>query len=123
MRRGGQIAVVLALCLSVGLHWCILQSIAWAGMVVNYARDTSISEAIQKTFDGKHPCALCKAIQKGKQAGRNQESNFSKKRLDPCVKLELPALYFPSPPGERCVLDCFSATRSEIPPVPPPKSV
>jgi len=33
-------------------------------MVVEYSRDNSVAEAVLKTFDGEHPCAMCKTISK-----------------------------------------------------------
>jgi hypothetical protein len=33
-----KLPVVLALMVSIGLHWALLQSVAWVGMVVRYSR-------------------------------------------------------------------------------------
>jgi hypothetical protein len=71
--------MVLSLCAAVGLHWAALQSIAWAGMLLNYSRSGSVASAIVKTFDGKHPCPLCQAISKGEQGGKKQEFQVSGK--------------------------------------------
>ena len=60
-----RIAIVAALACSIGLHWGFLQSAAWVGMVIHYSQDAPLKEALVKTFDGKHPCALCKEIAKG----------------------------------------------------------
>ena len=65
--------MVLSLCAAVGLHWAALQSIAWAGMLLNYSRSGSVASAIVKTFDGRHPCPLCKAIGKGEQGAKKQD--------------------------------------------------
>ena len=61
--------VVLALCLSIGPHWVVLQSVAWGTMVVGYSQHGSLSQAIAQTFDGDHPCNLCKRI----STARNSE--------------------------------------------------
>jgi hypothetical protein len=50
-----------------GGHWAILQTGAWMGMIVAYSRDGDVSTAISRTFDGKHPCALCSAVQDGRK--------------------------------------------------------
>ena len=52
--RASKFLIVLALAFSLGLHWIFLQSVAWAGMVVNYSRTASLQEAVAKTFDGQH---------------------------------------------------------------------
>jgi hypothetical protein len=49
------IAAVLA---GLGLHWTVLQSIAWTTMLADHLRADSLAEAVQKTFDGEHPCCL-----------------------------------------------------------------
>ena len=53
--------IVLALAGSIGLHWAFLQSVAWDGMVISYSEDAPLSEALAKTFDGRHPCFLFRA--------------------------------------------------------------
>lgn len=69
LRRLHRIAV-LFLCLSlfssIGGHWVVLQSVAWAQMLGTFARTESIQTAAVKTFDGKHPCEICKKIVRAK---------------------------------------------------------
>lgn len=55
--------LLLAFVSAINLHLPVLQVVAWAGMIVNYSRDAEISEAFEMTFDGEHPCPMCKAIQ------------------------------------------------------------
>ena len=74
--------LVLTLTLSLGAHWALLQSVAWLGMVVTYSRDASITEALSKTFDGQHPCSLCKAIAKGKRTEKKSDVQFVVKKLE-----------------------------------------
>ena len=54
--------MALALFMIAGGHWAMLQSVAWAGMMKDFSRTGSIAEAVTKTFDGKHPCSMCKKI-------------------------------------------------------------
>jgi hypothetical protein len=56
LTRLSKLVLALALAGSIGLHWAFLQAVAWTGMVASYACILPISEALQKTFDGKHPC-------------------------------------------------------------------
>ena len=51
-----------ALFLSAGGHLAMLQGVAWASMIRDYSRSGSLTAAVEKTFDGKHPCPLCKKI-------------------------------------------------------------
>jgi len=57
-----KICLVVALACSVGLHWAVFQSIAWLGMLASYSQELPIAQAVARTFDGKHPCSLCKEI-------------------------------------------------------------
>ena len=58
--------MAVALFMVAGGHWAMLQSVAWAGMVKDFSRTGSLTEAVSKTFDGKHPCAMCKKIASAK---------------------------------------------------------
>ena len=76
----------LVLTLTLGLHWAVLQSVAWTGMLVQYSRDATFVEALQKTFDGKHPCSLCRFIQQGGKSERDSSSDRippQRAKLDP----------------------------------------
>jgi hypothetical protein len=50
-----------------GGHWAILQVGAWASMAVSYSQQGGFIAGLSKTFDGEHPCPICKAIQDGKK--------------------------------------------------------
>ena len=65
---------LLALVLVCGaqLHLPVLQVVAWTGMVVKYAQEVPLTEALEMTFDGDHPCPLCKVIRQA-QTGSRQE--------------------------------------------------
>ena len=36
-------------------------------MMRDFSRTSSLEEAAKKTFDGEHPCALCKVVEQSKQ--------------------------------------------------------
>jgi hypothetical protein len=76
MSRGWRVigcaAGLLALLVASGGHWTVLQSVAWARMLIEYSRDSSLAEAIEKTFDGEHPCSLCHKIRQGRQQEEQQ---------------------------------------------------
>lgn len=54
--------MAMALFLVAGGHWAMLQGVAWVGMMKDFSRTGSLTEAVGKTFDGKHPCAMCKKL-------------------------------------------------------------
>jgi hypothetical protein len=87
-----KIVAVLVLVLSLDLHWALLQTVAWTGMFINYSSDASFKEAVAKTFDGNHPCRLCKAIKKSKSEETKQKHQSSK----PCSKLDLGLIWQPT---------------------------
>ena len=112
------------LILSVGMHWGLLQSIAWTGMMMRYAHEGSVSEAVSRTFDGQHPCCLCKLIQKA----RAEEKKQNGQNIKPVYKMEL-AWFSPAtlvilegtrPPATGIIGAASSRTSS--PPKPPPRS-
>jgi len=81
-----KVLVGLVLALSLGLHWALLQSVAWTGMLWRYSQHTTLAEAIAKTFDGRHPCALCKVIEQARSSEKQQQQdqpNFPASKLDP----------------------------------------
>lgn len=58
----GCIVMSAALFLAAGGHLALLQGVAWVTMVHDFSRTGSLSQAVGKTFDGHHPCPLCKKI-------------------------------------------------------------
>lgn len=78
--------VIALLILMMGLHWTLLQTVAWATMLATNLRTLSVSEAVCDTFDGKHPCCMCKAIAAGKKSEKKSEAT------SPISKLEFPPL-------------------------------
>jgi len=80
--RASKWLIVLALACTVGLHWAFLQSVAWTTMLADHLRVSSFSEAAQRTFDGKHPCSLCRAIAKGKQGEKRQQFPNGLKKVE-----------------------------------------
>jgi hypothetical protein len=68
--------LVLAGCLHLcGGHYGVLQVLAWGGMIVNYSAKEGLAEGVRQTFDGDHPCELCRSIAKAKQDERKTPEN------------------------------------------------
>jgi len=72
----------IMLILSTGGHWILLQTVAWTGMIVSYSERAPLKEALTYTFDGKHPCCLCKAIAAAKKSERKNEIPLQKQKLE-----------------------------------------
>jgi hypothetical protein len=64
--RASQYLLIGALLVSMGGHLALLQTIACGNMLVDFSSKASFSEAMDKTFDGEHPCPLCKVVRKSK---------------------------------------------------------
>jgi len=122
LARFGKCLVVLTLVLTTGAHWAALQTVAWTTMLANNLRSDSLTRAVSKTFDGEHPCPLCKAIAAGKKTEKKSEA------VAPVMKLEFPpvaaaVLLFPPALFKLLPPQTFFANSSFAkPPVPPPRS-
>ncbi len=71
-----------------GGHWALFQTIAWGYMLVDFSSQSWISEAVEKTFDGEHPCALCKVVRKSK--GEEEKKPLLKSEMKMEVILPAP---------------------------------
>ena len=69
----GPLCIAAALFLLAGGHWGAMQTMAWAGMLWNYTQaDGSLLSGVKKTFDGEHPCTLCKSIKTAKKTEQSK---------------------------------------------------
>lgn len=120
--RGGKALVVLALVLATGLHWAALQTVAWTTMLAGHLRGDSLAQAVSKTFDGRHPCCLCKAIAAAKKSEKKSET------VSPALKMEFPPVggsLVLIPPAKLALVsrsDTIAESRAAKPPLPPPRS-
>ena len=122
--RLGPIALGAALFLVAGGHWGTLQTVAWAGMLWNYTQaNGSLLSGVKKTFDGEHPCTMCKSIQTAKSEEQSKPVTLvSAKKIESLpapVGAALPLrdcreFDFPAPATARIVV------RADAPPVPIP---
>lgn len=119
--RLGNIFLIVALLTATGAHWAVLQSVAWTTMFADNLHRHSIGEAVTCTFDGKHPCCLCKAIAAGKKSEKKSEFTLQLK------KLEFPPspdrFVFVAPSQFRLLpqADTFAESFALQPPTPPPR--
>jgi hypothetical protein len=117
-----KILLVFVLIASTGGQWAVMQSAAWAMMLANNLRTESVTGAVTRTFDGQHPCAICKAIAHARQTEKKAE--FTGK----FTKLEFPPLEYAaaltSPDSFEIALtttDRFLSAAADKPATPPPR--
>lgn len=121
--RLAQRGIVLLVCLSLGMHWALLQGIAWTGMLISFASEGTVVEAVEKTFDGQHGCALCAKVKEGRDSDQKQpqQAGQSLKKMD-AVLVEITNLIAPS--GESisfALIRELMVKRNELPETPPPR--
>ncbi|MCX7010237.1 MAG: hypothetical protein NTY53_23860 [Kiritimatiellaeota bacterium] len=118
-----RLIMVAALLVLTDSHVILLQTVAWARMLVVYSQTVPLRTAWIQTFDGEHPCPLCLLIAKSRTPPQQQELQ---QLTNPETEwwLEIPledesALpYFQL----REAVCLAPPTRSDPPPVPPPRS-
>jgi len=124
----GCVLCLAATLAALGGHWLALQSFAWACMIGDYSKQGSLASAISKTFDGQHPCGLCRTIQQARQQEQTQNKNLPCANPDKTPELfcDLRRTVVPLPPqagtkvlptGPRAYSDFI-----EAPPTPPPRA-
>jgi hypothetical protein len=116
----GKVLVVFTLVAVLSAHWALLQTVAWTTMLAGNLESCSFHDAVARTFDGQHPCPLCKAIAAAKKSEQKNQINFEKQKLDfppvpgSMVLIAPPRIEIPSP-------DIFAASIPHKPPTPPPR--
>ena len=121
--RFGKIFVIVALIATTGLHWVALQSVAWTTMLADNLRTHSITEAVTQTFDGRHPCCLCKAIVAAKKSEKKSEFTLQVQKLEfPPAKAN-PVLIAPSDFQLLPQVNFFTESLTQKPLIPPPRGL
>jgi hypothetical protein len=118
-----RVALVLVVCVSIGPHWAALQPVAWATMIVEYSQSAPLAKAVAHTFDGNHPCDLCKHINRAQHSEKKREAQSTTVKQDLlCVKRAV--VLFRSYTDLSFPVEHLSGTAERpSPPVPPPRSV
>ena len=119
--RLGKIFVMVALIVSIGAHWALLQSVAWTTMLADNLRTHSFSESVARTFDGKYPCPICKAIAAAKKSEKKNEFTLQIQELKFPPAKENPVLIAPSDFRLLPQTNAFAESLTQPPPTPPPR--
>jgi hypothetical protein len=81
-RKFGQVLMIVAVLTATGTHWLAFQSVAWTAMLAENLQTSSFQRALQRTFDGRHPCCLCREIAKDKQSEKKSDVQVEIKKFD-----------------------------------------
>lgn len=123
----GFAACFLAVFVMAGGHWLVLQTVAWTRMIGAYSRQDSLTAALEKTFSGRHPCALCLKIRRGRQQEAQQGKKLPalKPEKSPEGLCDTRGVTVPvAPSASRSATPFVHRLRSdfrESPPTPPPR--
>ena len=117
----GRTITVVTLCLAVGLHWLTLQSVAWTAMMFRNVTQVSFCQAVKRTFDGAHPCSLCRIVNKGNASDQKRDAQISSAKIDlVCISRVIRLL--PDSVSIRYATSEIEISETEqSPPVPPPR--
>jgi hypothetical protein len=122
------LALFMGLWLSGG-HWMVLQVTAWSGMMVSRTVEMGVGEALETTFSGESPCALCMAVQAGQEKENSTvplpTKDGGKLKLEVTLSGGIMALV-PPPPRAQCHWQETTPTvvaGQPEPPVPPPRAI
>ena len=113
--------MAVALVSSIGLHWAFFQSVAWVGMVISYSQEGTLTEAIVKTFDGKHPCSLCNQIAQAQKSQKKSDRPFDLKKFEFISAGQVITFVVPSDFHLQSASNSSAAQLPDTPPVPPPR--
>jgi len=119
--RFGKCFVMVALIATTGVHWAVLQSVAWTTMMADNLCTHSLSESMARTFDGKYPCPICKAIAAARNSERKSESALQTQRLEFPPAKENPVLIAPADFQLMPPMSFFAESLTQKPPTPPPR--
>jgi hypothetical protein len=114
--------LLIALALATGAHWEVLQSVAWTTMLAKNLRRESFQEAVVRTFDGKHPCQMCKAVNAGKNTTKKPEFTNAASRFEFYAAARCTIAHVAEPPVVVPVADESAIYRAVQPPTPPPRA-
>jgi hypothetical protein len=117
----GRWLVIAAMMSAFGGHWLVLQSVAWTAMVCSSALHESLGEALAETFDGLHPCPLCKKIEKGSSSEKQRDAQAAMSKIDFFFQTSGVALVAPRRCREWEARDSFAEERGLRPILQPPR--
>jgi hypothetical protein len=112
----------------------LVQEVAWAKMLVSYTQERGLKRGVIETFDGNHPCELCRKASQfreeenrkepAEKPGESQRFRLAWSEMIPSEWLKLPVFYgweIPVPSPKRAVQG--QGRGADSPESPPPEVV
>lgn len=119
-----RLGIVVMVCLSLGMHRGVLQTVAWARMLADFAAERPLLEAVEMTFDGEHPCELCRIAQDKEPASPSQPLEHAsglKKLFAVVCDASAPVFSSPEVPRPKPDLRRVKVKLMQQPETPPPR--
>ena len=113
---------ITVLAFTLGLHWVMLQSLAWVSMTISYTGETSIYAAVKKALDSETTCVLCRMVDAGKKAGQDDPAIIVAQELEGLSPGLHPIVSRPDTFYHENGLLAALLSRANAPPTPPPQS-
>lgn len=102
----------------------VAQVFAWARMFAGYAQTESVGAALRNTFDPAKRCPICLAVEKARDASREQQPPAATVALEKIVLICQHTEIFLTPAAPREWPEsapAFAPARHEPVPLPPPR--
>jgi hypothetical protein len=119
----GRIVTIFALCCAIGLHWLTLQSIAWTSMLIDYSKRGTLCQAIAQTFDGAHPCSLCRVVNKANSTEKKSDLQVLTPKIDMICPVRGTTRVQPFVHFDYATTNFSVSEIRQSPAVPPPRSL
>lgn len=117
-------------CLHFGVgNYGLLQVVAWSKMLVDYSAELGLLEGASNTFDGEHPCEMCKQIVTAKKKDAEKPQDHTLLARESVMKEFIASEILISSPPTLIEIPTFFHSRiivlndcgADGPPVPPPR--
>lgn len=90
-------------------------------MLVERTRNASFGEAVRTTFDGAHPCKLCKKVETGRKKEKQPEPSPTVAKLVIFYEVIACKLFPPKVKHPLGFEPIIALVRPHTPPIPPPR--
>jgi hypothetical protein len=135
VKRSAKLLIMLFGCLHLvcGGSLGMMQVAAWGKMLVSYSQDAGVVQAVAMTFDGEHPCSLCRVIKEARETCPTPEkaptptsdsaSKLVKDYVSPIERVQLaPVLTVREVLAWTTITGCIGCGQMG-PPSPPPRTL
>ena len=119
----GATTCLLAIFVSGGGHWAVLQSVAYTWMLVAFAQQDSLCTAVRKAFDERYACPLCPKIRDGYNKQHNTPPSLSEVHPPEFLAQTTESAFFlPKIATDFAFISSRHIDFSNAPPKPPPRA-